>query len=82
MLVYLEVNADNTSMIKRRIEENILENLKHFPAIGLVGPRQSGKTTLAKTIAQKFNKSVVYLDLENPTDFGKLENAQLYLEQF
>ena len=69
-------------MIKRRIEENIIENLKHFPAIGLVGPRQSGKTTLAKIIAKKWNQPVIYLDLENPQDFEKLDNSQLYLEQF
>ena len=69
-------------MIKRRIEESIIENLKHFPAIGLVGPRQSGKTTLAKIIAEKCNQPVVYLDLENPQDFEKLGNSQLYLEQF
>lgn len=40
-------------MIKRRIQENVVENLKHFPAIGLIGPRQAGKTTLAKEIAKK-----------------------------
>jgi hypothetical protein len=69
-------------MIKRRIEESITENLKHFPAIGLVGPRQSGKTTLAKVIAKKYKRPVIYLDLENPQDFEKLDNSQLYLEQF
>jgi len=69
-------------MIKRRIEESIIENLKHFPAIGLVGPRQSGKTTLAKIIAKKCRQPIVYLDLENPQDFEKLGNSQLYLEQF
>jgi predicted AAA+ superfamily ATPase len=69
-------------MIKRRIEENITENLKHFPAIGLVGPRQSGKTTLAKIIAKKCDRPVIYLDLENPQDFEKLNDSQLYLEQF
>jgi predicted AAA+ superfamily ATPase len=82
LLVFLAYNADNTSMIKRRIEGSIIENLKHFPAIGLVGPRQSGKTTLAKVIANKSNYPVVYLDLENPQDFEKLNNSQLYLEQF
>jgi uncharacterized protein len=69
-------------MIKRRLQEGIIENLKHFPAIGLVGPRQSGKTTLAKVIAQKYHQPVVYLDLENPQDFEKLDSAQLYLQQF
>jgi predicted AAA+ superfamily ATPase len=69
-------------MIKRRIQENIVENLRHFPAIGLVGPRQAGKTTLAKEIAKKYDRPVLYLDLENPQDFTKLADAQLYLERF
>jgi uncharacterized protein len=69
-------------MIKRRIEKEITESLKYFPAIGLIGPRQSGKTTLAKLIAEKTDFPVVYLDLENPQDFEKLERAQLYLEQY
>ncbi|MBN1787594.1 MAG: ATP-binding protein [Sedimentisphaerales bacterium] len=82
MLVFQDYTADNTSMLKRRIEKSITENLKHFPAIGLVGPRQSGKTTLAKLIAEKWPGPVTYLDLENPQDFEKLDNSQLYLEQF
>ena len=69
-------------MIRRRIEKEITESLKYFPAIGLIGPRQSGKTTLAKLIAEKTDFPVVYLDLENPQDFEKLEHAQLYLEQY
>lgn len=69
-------------MIKRRIEKDIIESLKYFPAIGLIGPRQAGKTTLAKFIAKKTESSSIYLDLENPHDFEKLNNAQLYLEQY
>ncbi len=69
-------------MIKRRIQDSIIENLGQFPAIGLVGPRQAGKTTLAKMIAKNINSPVIYLDLENPQDFQKLNDAQLYLQQF
>jgi predicted AAA+ superfamily ATPase len=69
-------------MIKRRIEKDIIESLKEFPAVGLIGPRQSGKTTLAKLIAKKTDLPVVYLDLENPQDFEKLAHPQLYLEQY
>jgi uncharacterized protein len=69
-------------MIKRRIQEDIIKNLKQFPAIGLVGPRQAGKTTLAKMIAEAVDKKVIYLDLENPQDLQKLDDAQLYLQQF
>ena len=45
-------------MIKRRLKNTIISYLKNFPAVALLGPRQSGKTTLAKTF------SATYYDLE------------------
>lgn len=74
--------ADISIMIKRRIQNDVAYGLKHFPAVGLVGPRQAGKTTLAKLIADSFGGPVIYLDLENPQDLQKLDDAQLYLQQF
>lgn len=52
--------------------------LRTFPAVGLLGPRQVGKTTLAQTIAQ--NADNLYLDLENPVDLEKLTDARGYLQ--
>jgi predicted AAA+ superfamily ATPase len=69
-------------MIKRRIQEDITKSLQQFPSIGLVGPRQAGKTTLAKMITDKLDRPAIYLDLENPQDIQKLDDAQLYLQQF
>jgi hypothetical protein len=34
-------------MIPRKISQLLQERLNHYPAVALVGPRQSGKTTLA-----------------------------------
>jgi predicted AAA+ superfamily ATPase len=45
-------------MIRRKLTNTIISRLKQFPAVALLGPRQSGKTTLAKTF------SVRYYDLE------------------
>ena len=45
---------------------------------GLLGPRQVGKTTLAKEYAQRYAK-VHFFDLENPTDLARLENPMLAL---
>ena len=82
MIDFWESIADNSIMLKRRIQKDIIKSLKQFPAVGLVGPRQAGKTTLAKMITDKLDKPVIYLDLENPQDLQKLDDAQLYLQQF
>jgi predicted AAA+ superfamily ATPase len=68
-------------MIKRKLESKILESLKTFSAVGIVGSRQIGKTTLAKRI-QKIKPNSVYLDLELPSDISKLAEPELYLSQF
>ena len=68
-------------LIKRLVENQIVENLRHFPAVALVGPRQVGKTTLAKLIAQELDKTCIYLDLESYSDLQKLENAEDYFNQ-
>lgn len=40
--------------IKRLMEQDINDSAKHFPVIGILGPRQSGKTTLAKHTFSKY----------------------------
>lgn len=49
-------------MIKRQAEDTIKELLKGFPIVTITGPRQSGKTTLAKSI---FHHKP-YVTLEDP----------------
>ena len=66
-------------MIKRDLEPLLLTSLRRFPVVALVGPRQVGKTTLARTVARKLGH-VVYLDLERPSDAAKLADPELYLE--
>jgi predicted AAA+ superfamily ATPase len=53
----------------------VKELLDIFPVTALLGPRQVGKTTLAKT----FRPDHIF-DLENPRDLALLENPQLALE--
>ena len=48
-------------MFKRQIEHAIKEAAGSYPIIALTGPRQSGKTTLAKEI---FKKGYKYVNLE------------------
>ena len=66
--------------IKRTIELNLLELIAHFPAIALLGPRQVGKTTLAKEIMNHLPKESVYLDLENPSDLAALMHPVEFLD--
>ncbi len=68
-------------MISRAVTEDLLEYLDYFPVIGLVGPRQVGKTTLAKQLASEIEgKETIYIDLENPKDASKLNDPVLFFE--
>lgn len=52
--------------------------LKRNPAVALLGPRQCGKTTLARQLAEKSDST--YFDLENPTDLARLSEPMTALE--
>ena len=64
-------------MIPRRLNIRLHDHLRQFPAVALLGPRQVGKTTLARSIAGE--RPTTYLDLENPADLEKLSDARGYL---
>jgi predicted AAA+ superfamily ATPase len=53
---------------------------EHFPAIAILGPRQIGKTTLAKSLISSFDRKAIYLDLELPSDIAILSNPQIFFE--
>lgn len=66
-------------MIPRRIRPLIEDRLRHVPAIVLLGPRQVGKTTLARRIAAQRKANALYLDLERPADRRRLQDADAFL---
>jgi hypothetical protein len=68
-------------MITRLLQLVVEKTLTRSPAIAILGPRQVGKTTLAKTIAAQ-ETGYHYLDLENPRDYQKLADAYTYLQSF
>lgn len=39
-------------LVSRWLERSVLEQMERFPAVALLGPRQVGKTTLARQVAQ------------------------------
>jgi uncharacterized protein len=65
--------------IKRQVQEYCLAMQDKYPVITIIGPRQSGKTTLAKHIFPDFT----YVNLERP-DMRKtiLEDPQGFLQQY
>lgn len=69
-------------MIKRTLINEIPKLLSFFPVLGLIGPRQVGKTTLVKVLSEQLPKPILYLDLENLNDYTLLEkDPQWFLEQ-
>ena len=69
-------------LIERAIKKTLIESLYKYPVVGLIGCRQVGKTTLAKTLQEKLRKKIIYLDLELPSDLAKLQEPELYLSRF
>jgi len=68
-------------MIKRKLEDKISASLKQFPVVGIIGSRQTGKTTIAKLIRKQYPNSV-YLDLELPSDQNRLREPELYFNRY
>jgi predicted AAA+ superfamily ATPase len=68
-------------MIDRPRELEALDRLlRRFPVVGIVGARQVGKTTLARTFADRTRKKVIYYDLENPEDLARLSDPMIALK--
>ena len=65
-------------MIQRELLSTIRQLMLQFPAVGILGPRQIGKTTLALQIAAGISPEPVYLDLESVSDLAKLREPELY----
>ena len=68
-------------MLKRIALDAIKERLAFQPAVVLLGPRQVGKTTLARTLAAEF-PGALFLDLEQESDRARLVNPQLFFSQY
>lgn len=64
-------------MLKRQITQKLQATIAQVPAVALLGARQVGKTTLAKTIAEDIDS--IYLDLEAPEDLLKLSDSTSFL---
>ena len=57
-------------MIDRKLKDSIKENIAYFPIVTVTGPRQSGKTTLIRTMFP----DMPYYSLENPDTLAMAMN--------
>ncbi len=63
-------------MIKRELKRKLIESAKNYPVVSIVGPRQSGKTTLVRDTFKK----LLYVSLEKPSDLRfALEDPEGFL---
>ena len=67
-------------MLTRLLGQKIQKQLGKSAAIAILGPRQVGKTTLAKEIAGDISSA--YIDLEDPRDVQKLDDPGYYFDQY
>ena len=65
--------------LARRVRRLVEDRLRHMPGVVLLGPRQVGKTTMARQIAARRKAKAIYLDLERPADQRRLADADAFL---
>jgi predicted AAA+ superfamily ATPase len=69
-------------MIPRHVTETVITRLARLPAVTLLGPRQVGKTTLARAVMADRAPAALYLDLEQPEDRARLADPALFLRGY
>jgi len=67
-------------MIERYIYSELKYSISKFPVVCLTGPRQCGKTTLARFFCCEQVKDFVYLDLEKIEDFRRISDPGLFFQ--
>ena len=66
------------SLDRQTYLERIKIRLRDNPVVALAGPRQAGKTTLARVFAESADETH-FFDLESPSDLARLANPELVL---
>lgn len=65
--------------IERYLTPQLVRRLKEVPAVAILGPRQVGKSTLARHVVSSY-KNAIYLDLEKPSDLNKLQDPEAFFD--
>ncbi len=66
--------------IPRIVQDRVERALTRSPAVAILGPRQCGKSTLAKKIIAE--TSAIYLDLQDRVDRNKLNEPELFFDRY
>jgi predicted AAA+ superfamily ATPase len=69
------------NLFPRIITQKILKKLRYIPVIAILGPRQTGKSTLLKHLEKKFRKTI-RLDLERPSDLEKIKDVERFFGMY
>lgn len=66
-------------MIKREITKELLVQLQEYPIVTVLGPRQSGKTTLVRNVLPEYD----YVSLEDPDNRElAIEDPKAFLKRY
>jgi uncharacterized protein len=66
--------------IDRHLSGELQKSLADNPVTALIGPRQCGKSTLARHVLQK-RPDALFLDLDLPSDLRKLDDPEFFLKE-
>ena len=77
----LSMHLEKTTMnyIPRRMEREIAKALARAPAVAILGPRQCGKSTLARRMLAK--RPSAFLDLQRQSDVNRLADPELFFSR-
>lgn len=79
-MVYVPIFNDSLKLVIKRLayQEEIQQKLANNPVVAILGPRQVGKTTLARQIVQSAPHE--FFDLEDPIALARLDQPMSALE--
>jgi uncharacterized protein len=71
-----------SKLISRHLTPEVIRLAQYFPVVGIIGPRQVGKTTIARFATSNWSKPILFLDLEDPEHVASLQQPMLFLERY
>ncbi len=69
-------------ILRKRYIEEIKEKFNYSPVVAIIGPRQCGKTTLARQYIKLTKSKSMFFDLEDPIHFKAMQSPMFTLESF